>query len=268
MRFLKRREVASLVLKSNLVLEVVEARNPLDTRGRLLERVAANLGRELVILLNKSDLVPRRVCAQWVEYFNGLGYKALCTSASTGYGIKKLMKFLRERGKDREVVALIAGYPKVGKSSIINALKGCSSAPTSPYPGTPGYTKGVTLYKVAPGVYIIDTPGVLPPEGESLEALVRRQPVENLRDPVNVALKILSMLLERNPRSVRIAYGIEARDPMEILTRIAVSRGWLYKTTKEPNVEEASRTVIRDFLNGKLRYYVLPPAMPEGSRES
>ena len=53
----------------------------------------------------------------------------------------------------------VLGYPNTGKSSIINALKGRASAPTSP---VSGYTKGMQWIRASKRMYLLDPPGVFP----------------------------------------------------------------------------------------------------------
>lgn len=69
---------------------------------------------------------------------------------------------------------------------------------------------------------------------------------------------LLEKALRYNPRSVKDAYGIDEKDPYKILELIALRRGWRYKSDGEPLIEEAARTVIRDYHKGKLLFYVPP----------
>ncbi len=105
---------------------------------------------------------------------------------------------------------------------------------------------------------MIDTPGIIPVEGDPLESIIRGRPPEQLNDPVKPALMLLERALKYNPLAVKEAYGIDEKDPYRILELIALRRGWKYKSDGEPLVEEAARVVIRDYHEGKLRFYVPP----------
>jgi len=161
-------------------------------------------------------------------------------------------------GNRRPITVAVVGYPKVGKSTIINALKGRKSAPTSPIPGSPGYTRHVQFYRVGRDIRVIDTPGILPVRRGSVEAAIRGLPPEELRNPIKPAIVLITRALKHDPASIREAYGVDHDDPYKILEEIAVRRGWFYKKSGEPNVEEAARTIIRDWHKGKINFYVAP----------
>ncbi|MGB9828320.1 MAG: GTP-binding protein, partial [Thermosphaera sp.] len=127
-----------------------------------------------------------------------------------------------------------------------------------PYPGSPGYTRSFQLYRIDEDIYMIDTPGVIPVEGGDLERVLRGYPPEKLEDPVNPAIELIKKILSYNKEAFAIAYGIETQDPLSILEQYAVKRGWFYKTTKEPLIEEAARAIIRDYHDGRIPFYERP----------
>ncbi|MEM0026802.1 MAG: GTPase [Ignisphaera sp.] len=260
MRLLRNSEIDAIVSRSDIVIEIVEARNPLETKSRIIESVARKKERRYILVLNKCDLVPRYVCGEWIDYFRELGISALCTSSIKRIGIKELKHMLINfAGNKKTINVSVFGLPKVGKSSLINALKGKDSALTSPYPGSWGYTKGITLYKILPGIYLIDTPGFVPPDAKGFEVLIRSRPIDLIPNPIAIAKEIITKIMYFNPISIEIVYGLATTDYLKLLEHIAIKRGWFYKTTKEPNIDEAAKTVIRDYLNGKLTFYLHPP---------
>lgn len=230
----------------------------MNTLSRKLVAKTLDRGKRLIVVLNKSDLVPRRVVEEWRNLFVKKGYVTIYISASKHIGILKLREVVKNTSPSLPSIVAVIGYPKVGKSSIINALKGKHSAPTSPYPGSPGYTRIFQLYRVDRNIFIIDTPGILPVEGDPLEKIIRGYPPEKLRDPVNPAILLLNRILKYNPDSITHTYRVDSRNPLEILEEIAKRRGWFYKTSREPLIEEAARTVIRDYHDGRLVFYIRP----------
>jgi len=261
MRFLNLSELRRISSSIDVVIEVVDSRVPLITRSIKLERLAEKYGISIVLTLNKIDLIPRYVVEKWLMYFREKeGMQAVAVSAAKNFGLNDLIKALESSSTKRPIVAVIAGMPKVGKSSIINSLKKYEAAPTSPYPGAPGYTKGVQLYKVRPNIYIIDTPGVVPPpKSPEIEYVIRRSPIEKIPEPVSIAIEIIRRVLNLYPNVFTTIYGVATSDPLRVLEGIATRRGLIYKRTREPNIDEAARIVIRDYLNGKIPYYTLPP---------
>jgi ribosome biogenesis GTPase A len=258
-------QIWNLVSKADVVLHVLDARDPLSTFSRRLVSIVERRGKELIVVLNKADLIPRSVAEEWKDYFEGMGFPAVYMAASKHMGTLKLRGAIKRNAPALPVVVGVVGYPKVGKSSIINALKGRRSAPTSPYPGSPGYTRHFQLYRVDNKILMIDTPGILPIDGSEIERLIRGYPPEKLEDSVRPAIMLIERILTYNPNAFLHAYGIETRDPLRILEEIAVRRGWFYKTTKEPLIEEAARAVIRDYHNGKIRFYIRPPSTQSSS---
>ncbi len=252
------RLLARTIRNADIVLEVVDIRDPIHTRSRKVEKMVEALDKDLIIVLNKSDLVPRNVAEKWSRIIEGQGHEVLYVSARHRLGTRRLRGFIKHIARIKPFSVAVVGYPKTGKSSIINALRGKKGASTSPIPGSPGYTKAIQLLKVEPGFYMIDTPGIIPIEGGWPEAIIRGRSPEEVADPVPPAVALLQRALRYNPRCVLEAYNISERDPYRILEEIARRRGWFYKLTKEPLIEEAARTVIRDYHRAKLLFYVPP----------
>lgn len=254
-------QLREIIRRADVILEVVDARDPESTRSRKAESMIRSEGKSFLIVLNKCDLIPRSYAEGWKQYYESQGLKAVYISTRMRYGTKILRRHIMELAVSTPVIVAVIGFPKVGKSSIINVLKGKHSAQTSPYPGTPGYTKKAQLYRISSKMYMIDTPGIIPIEGGDLEAIIRGKGVESIREPVPVAIKLIDRIMTYVPTAFIEAYGIHEKDPLKILEELAIRRGWIYRKTHEPNIDEAARAVIRDFHSGKIPYYVPPPSI-------
>jgi ribosome biogenesis GTPase A len=252
------RLLARTIKHADVVVEVLDIRDPISTQSKKLEGIVRAFNKKLLLVLNKSDLVPLSVAVKWQSLYESMGYRAVYVSARHRLGTRILRAAIKSLADEKPFSVAVVGYPKTGKSSIINALRAKRGASTSPVPGSPGYTRHVQLYKVEPGFYLIDTPGVIPVEGGWPEAVIRGKSPEELADPVPPAIALIERILRYNPRAIREAYGISDRDPLRILEKLALSRGWMYKTSKEPLIEEAARTIIRDYHKAKIRFYVPP----------
>lgn len=258
MLFIEWRDLEVIISEADMVLEVVEARNPLVTRCKIVEKIVFDKDKDLIVVLNKCDLVPRKICNRWIDFLISEGITAICFSNRIRGTVKELKKLIMKTTATPISIAIV-GYPKVGKSSLINALKGKNSALTSPYPGTPGYTKRCQRYKIDSRIYLIDTPGVIPVYKDDIELQIRAKPIEKIRNPVILAVELIKTILENNEYAFSNAYGIDTIDPMQILEMLAIKRGWFIGRDREPNVTEAAKTIIRDYLRGRIEYYVAPP---------
>ncbi|MCE4606571.1 MAG: GTPase RsgA [Desulfurococcales archaeon] len=252
------RLLAKTINKADIVVEVLDIRDPLATHSNRLEEMAGALGKKLIIALNKSDLVPREIAEEWVYQFRKAGYEAFYMSATRRLGTRRLRGFIKSIAETTPFTVAVVGYPKTGKSSIINALKAKHSAMTSPIPGSHGYTRHVQLYKIEPGFYFLDTPGVIPIEGGWPDSIIRGKSPEELQDPVPPAIALIEKILNYNPDAFIDAYGITVKDPLKIMETLALNRGWKYKLSGEPLIEEAARTIIRDYHKAKILFYISP----------
>lgn len=256
-------QVERLISRIDVALLVLDARDPLSTFSDKLVKIARKHGKKVLLTLNKCDLIPRTVAKEWKNFFEKQGYRTVYVAATKRMGTSKLKASIKKVAPALPTIVAVTGYPKVGKSSVINALKGRHSASTSPYPGSPGYTKHFQLYRVDRDILMVDSPGILPVEGSLLERLLRGYPPEKLEDPVNPAIMLIERILRFNPNAFLYAYGIESKGPLEILECLAIRRGWFYRTTREPLIEEAARAILRDYHDGKIAYYVRPPQVNE-----
>jgi ribosome biogenesis GTPase A len=245
--------VRRVVREADVVLEVVDARDPMATRSRELERMAAEEGKKLVIVINKADLVPREVLEEWKRVLSR-EYPTIYVGARERLGTRFLWRIIKRVTGKRPVVVAVVGLPNVGKSTILNVLKGRHSVSTSP---VPGWTRHATLARAATWLKVIDTPGVVP-RGEEEELAVRGalRP-ESLEDPVPAALKLIEVLRRKEPDFLKKYYGVDESDPLRALEELARRRN-LLKKGGEPNVEEAARVLLRDWQSGELAVYFTP----------
>ena len=247
-------KVRRVIKEADVVLEVVDSRDPYGTRSKELEKIAKDLGKPLVIVINKADLVPKEVMDKWKRVLSR-EYETIYISARERLGTRKLWIVIKKVAPRKPVKVAVVGYPNVGKSTIINLLRGRHSAGTSPIPG---YTKHIQLVRAATWLKVVDTPGVVPLRG-SEEELVFKGALspESLEDPLPVALKLVREGLSKNPEIFKKTYGIEGDNPLVIVENLAKRRG-LYLKGGRLNVEEAARIVIRDWQQGRLVFFYTP----------
>ncbi|CAH9112859.1 unnamed protein product [Cuscuta epithymum] len=163
----------------DFVLEVRDARIPLSSEFKLLKKHSTSTRR--IIVLNKTDLASPSQVKQWMDYFEGQDDIAFRVNSHNRDNIKEFLTFLQARvrelintGYSRHTTTLmLVGIPNVGKSALANSLhligrinaaeKGrLKHAAVTPQPGE---TKNISSFKIAshPNIYVLDTPGILPP---------------------------------------------------------------------------------------------------------
>ncbi len=253
--WLREKSIAKQVLKdANVVLEVVDARIPLETRNSTVEQLAKERNKDLIVVLNKTDLVPEDFLKKAKDYIEK-EYKTILFSAIQKKGIDDLMKILKQIAKEKKLIKVgILGYPNVGKSSLINALKKRKIATTSP---KPGMTRGKQLIKLDDRIFLIDTPGIITLELPEDLALKGSWIPDKLEDPVEVAIKFLQKVIEKAPQALKQLYKVEvSSDPVETLENIGNKLNYKVKGG-EIDYDRTAKKILWDWLKGNLRAYWL-----------
>ncbi|WP_099209432.1 GTPase [Thermococcus henrietii] len=245
--------VREVIDEADVIVEVVDARDPIGTRNRKLERLVQEAGKPLLIVMNKADLVPK----EWAEEYkrkSEIPVVFISARERKGTGIlrrelKKLAKPLLDE-KEKVKVALI-GYPNVGKSTIINTLKGKRAVGTAPIPG---YTKGKQLIRLSKKLWLLDSPGVVPIDDFDELVIKGGFPADKIEEPVRPALKLISRILETRREAITEKFGIEAESEEEILRQIGEKRG-LIKAGGEVDLEETARWLLREWQTGRFTLF-------------
>jgi ribosome biogenesis GTPase len=150
------------VLMANLdqVVAVQSLREPVPQLGfvdRLLV-AAERFGVAGVLCLNKCDLDPEGARARRWEYYAGLGYGLVRTSAVSGEGLAALREILRDR------ISLLLGASGVGKSSLLNGIQPGLELRVADVGGKSGLGRHTTtrseLFALDCGGFIADSPGL------------------------------------------------------------------------------------------------------------
>ncbi len=240
--------VGRIIRQSDIVIEVVDARFPEETRNRALESKVVDSGKKLIIAINKADLVSKERAKRAKR---GISKPAVCVflSAKDRKGVKRLMREIGIAGKGKSVVGVI-GYPNTGKSSVINALKGRKVVRTS---RKAGFTRGEQLVRLNQEVMLVDSPGVIPfnERDEFKLFLVGAKNVQDLGDRELAALKLIEFVQKNNSGELKKKYGILGKGE-KVLEEIAVKRKKLLKGGV-PDTNAAAGIVLEDWARGRLK---------------
>ena len=295
------KELRKVVENADVVLHVLDARDPLGTRSSaIIDMIEGAVNKRLVFVLNKADLVPRDVLVEWLQYLRKF-YPTLPFKCNTqiqkgnlgsmsgkigkqqesalntnqAVGAEELIGLLKNYARVGETKTIISvgcvGFPNVGKSSLINSLLRTRAVGVS---STPGFTKQIQEVVLDKTIRLIDSPGIVFADGDSAATTLRNcVHVEALVDVISPVQAILELC----PATYLMQlYGIPAfadGDATSFLSSIARTTGKL-KKGGVPNVTEAAKTVLHDWNEGKIKYYVRPPkssddpASRAGAREA
>ncbi|MCK4522124.1 MAG: 50S ribosome-binding GTPase [Nanoarchaeota archaeon] len=238
--------IEDVIRKSNIVLEILDARFIDETRNIELEKRIKNRNNVLIFVINKCDYVDKKKLLPVKKKLKNCVFVSATKFLGTTMLKNKIMIEAKKKKIKNPVVAVI-GYPNTGKSSIINALKKKGSAKTSPQAG---FTKGMQLLRINKDIMMIDTPGIIPKEEieDSKLVLLEAKNISEIKDPDLVVMD----LINQNPLLIEKHYGIKPnKDVEKTIESIALKINMVKKGGK-PDIDRASRRIIRDWQNGKI----------------
>jgi ribosome biogenesis GTPase A len=278
-----------VITSSDIILQVLDARFIQETRNFQMEEYARKHGKILVYILNKADLIDhvkleesgdlkdlnpyifvsckknqgRRELRETIKIQAKNFKRAKKNSEKTqeerdeethldihkhGVGYKKFFK------TGDEVHVGVIGYPNVGKSSLINMLTGKGSARTSP---KAGFTRGIQKVKLARGIMLLDTPGVMSDEDAAASqmahlkkhAMIGVRTYDSTKNPEFVVAEIMA----DNPGLFEAHYNIEANGDSEVLLEELGKKRHLLIKGGNIDMDRTARLVLKDWQAGKIR---------------
>ncbi len=249
----------------DVVIELLDARIPLSSQNPMLKEILGEKPR--LTVLTKSDLADDVLTSNWIKKFRAENISAVAVDAAHGKGIKNLVaevkklaetkthKLTKYGAKPRSARAMVVGIPNVGKSSLINKLAGMNHAKIE---NRPGVTRAKQWIKIAEGLDLLDTPGILWPKFEDKEAALKLAWTFAVNDEtydLEISAKLLlETLVKKNPAG--LCGRFKLAEPLsevgeELLQEIGMKRGCIRKGGVL-DTEKVIRLVLSEFRSGKL----------------
>ncbi|XP_073731978.1 guanine nucleotide-binding protein-like 3 isoform X1 [Misgurnus anguillicaudatus] len=277
-------ELNKVIEASDVILEVLDARDPLGCRcPQLEETILKHEGKKkLLFILNKIDLVPKENLEKWLRYLEAecptFVFKAATqvqdrtvqqkkqsvaisvdhSRAAVCFGSSSLLQTLSDMvSKDEEKMLKVGvvGFPNVGKSSIINSLKEIRACNVGVQRGL---TRCMQEVHISKKVKMIDSPGIVaaPSNPGDVMALRSLEVEDNEKSPLDA---VNTLLKQCNQQHIMLQYNVpDYRNSLEFLTTFAKKRGFLQKGGI-PNTELAATTFLGDWTGAKLSYHCRVP---------
>ncbi|KAF2861985.1 P-loop containing nucleoside triphosphate hydrolase protein [Piedraia hortae CBS 480.64] len=292
------RQLWRVVERCDLIVQIVDARNPLLFRCEDLEKYVKEVdtNKNNLLLVNKADLMTLEQREAWVQWFEKEQIEFRFFSA-------ELARETNERVGDNEPdnrshgpltksdilttadledlflahapavegasssaktqIGLV-GYPNVGKSSTINALLGAKKVSVS---ATPGKTKHFQTIHLSDAVILCDCPGLVFPNFATTKAeLVVNGilPIDQLREHTAPA----ALVAKRIPKpALERTYGLKIPEGQstgtQLLRAYAQARGFMTQGQGRPDESRAARLILKDYVKGRLLYCHSPPGVEE-----
>jgi len=263
-----RKQIAELMVKVDVVLEVLDARLPGYSDNPMLRELRGT--KPCIKLLNKSDLADPAVILAWKEFFKReKGIVPLEISATNPKDVRKIIPMIPKMVPSRNFLAqpincLIAGIPNVGKSTLMNTLIGRKVARAANQAAITTKKKRVHL---SDEITLYDTPGVLWPKIENRTAsfmLAGSGAVrETAMDNEEVAEFVGNYLLKEYSELLKIRYKLQVlpENGLQLILAVGKARGCLVKGG-DVDATKAASILLGELRSGQLGRISLekPPA--------
>jgi len=239
--------VNNVIDKADVLLLLLDARQPYDTINKELIDKVKQGRKPLIYVITKSDLIDHSKLKNSIRL-----EPVVFVSGRTNLGIETLIQEIFTQAKKVGIQGIVKvgvlGYPNVGKSSLINAMKGKVVARTS---GLSGYTKFTQKIRMRSRLLIIDTPGVLPDSKKDFmkSAMIGSLDFTHVKEPEVVVMGLMG----KYPGKIEECYGVEQKEDFEeTLDDIAVKKG-IFRRGKVPDRIRMARLILADWHKGNIK---------------
>jgi ribosome biogenesis GTPase A len=254
-----RKEAALAMRKTDVVIEVLDARVPRSSLNPVIEQLRRENQRAALKILNKSDMADPERTKLWLSHYNAQpGVKAVALSAKNPREVKRIPEHAQALAPTRNsplkpLRMMILGIPNVGKSTLMNTLL---RRAVSKVGDEPAVTKMHHRHELGRGMWLTDTPGMMWPGIEpstGLKLAATHSIGRNAYDNGEVAAALGAYLMRHYSALLEQRFGPipEGSDGHAVLELLARHRGFVVKGGGA-DLERAARILLGEFRDGTL----------------
>jgi len=239
--------VNNVIDDADILLLLLDARLVDETRNEEVESKVKRQKKPLIYVITKCDLADK----ESVEKYKKELYPSVFVSAKEHFGTTMLRNTIlmeaKRAGIKTELRVGVLGYPNVGKSSLINAMKGRKAASTSVLSG---HTKHIQKIRADNRIILIDTPGVIPYQEKDpvKHTFIGTIDFNKAREP-----DIMSMeLMMKFPGRIEKYYGVEINEDKEETLYAIAKKKCMLKKGGLPDLERTARMILKDWQKGVI----------------
>ena len=265
-----KREIKEKIDLIDIVYEVIDARMPISSRIPLDDLIE---NKKRIVVVTKYDLCDKAKTDKYLDEIKKeypvLVYDLKNTNQKdinnlinlTNDSLKEINETRRKKGlKPRIFRALVVGAPNVGKSTLINRIRGKNVLETG---NRAGVTKGLSWIRIGNTIELMDTPGILYPKITSPEVGFNLASFASINEDIlnkeEIATYILEVLFKNYPDILNRRYNLKERtefSKIEILEEIAKNTN-SYLKESEIDYNRVYTIIMNDLKEGRINNITL-----------
>ena len=265
-----KREIKEKMDLIAIVYEVIDARMPISSRIPLDDLIE---NKKRIVVVTKYDLCDKAKTDKYLDEIKKeypvLVYDLKNTNQKdinnlinlTNDSLKEINETRRKKGlKPRIFRALVVGAPNVGKSTLINRIRGKEVLETG---NRAGVTKGLSWIRIGNTIELMDTPGILYPKITSPDVGLNLASFASINEDIlnkeEIATYILEVLFKNYPDILNRRYNLKERtefSKIEILEEIAKNTN-SYLKESEIDYNRVYTIIMNDLKEGRINNITL-----------